>query len=184
MHFGALTNSHTCYLFCHLATMVPKKSDFCSKITFWLQNRIFAPFATLGPKVHFLRKNALLRPHAADAYKTNGTLMEIEPLLVQKRFWAEKCILGSKIDFGLKMRKWTQNAFWAQKCFFRKSDKKVNDGLHLVDTEPGFPDSGPDSIHGRPGLLKHVAFSVPLHSNNVFCKPLRMLQNIVLLKTC
>ena len=43
---------------------------------------------------------------------------------------------------------------------------KINDGLSVLDLESGFPDSGPDSIHGRPGLRKHVAFSVPLHSNN------------------
>ncbi len=59
--------------------MMPLKAIFAPKITFWLQNRIFAFFATLGPKVHFLRKNALLRPQAADAYKTNGILMKMEP---------------------------------------------------------------------------------------------------------
>ena len=37
--------------------------------------------------------------------------------------------------------------------------------MDVPDREPGIPDSSPDSIHGRPGLLKHVAFSVPLHSN-------------------
>jgi len=60
---------------------------------------IFALFATLGPKGRLLRKSALLRPHAADAYKTNGKLMKMEPLLAQKRFWAKKSISGPKIGF-------------------------------------------------------------------------------------
>ena len=67
--------------------MMPKKAISVPEITFWLQMRIFASFATLGPKVHFLRKSALSRPHAADAYKTNGILMKMEPFLAQKRFW-------------------------------------------------------------------------------------------------
>ncbi len=149
--------------------MVPKKVIFAPKITFWLQNRIFAPFAILGSKVHFWRKSALFRPHAADAYKTNGILMKMEPFLAQKRFWAEKCILGSKNDFGAQSAENDPEVhFWAQKCTFRKSDQKVNVGQNLPDTEPGFPDSSPESIHGRPGLRKHVAFSVPLHSNISF----------------
>ena len=115
------------------------------------------------------RRNAFLRPHAADAYKTNGILTKMEPFLAQKRFRTKKCILGPKIDF------WAQSAkncpamhFWTQKCIFRKSVQKVNVRLDLTEGEQGIPDSSPDSIHGRPGLLKHVAFSVPLHSNNTF----------------
>ena len=132
VHFGTLTNSHTCYLFCHLATMMPQKVIFAPKITFWLQNRIFALCASLGPKVHFLRKNALLRPQAADAYKTNGILMKMEPFWTQKLFWTKKCIPGSKINFGAQNAKNDPKMhFWAQKCFFRKSDQKVNDSLCL-----------------------------------------------------
>jgi hypothetical protein len=56
-----------------------QKGDFAPKITFWLQNRIFALFAILGSKVHFWRKSALFRPHAADAYKNNGIILEDEP---------------------------------------------------------------------------------------------------------
>ena len=127
---------------------------------------IFALFATLGPKGRLLRKSALLRPHAADAYKTNGKLMKMEPLLAQKRFWAKKSIPGPQIGF------WAQKAnlglilnFGPQKPFIYGNCEKVNDGLRLAERGSGFPDSGPDSIHGRPGLRKHVAFSVPLHSN-------------------
>ena len=67
---------------------------------------IFALFATLGPKGRLLRKSALLRPHAADAYKPNGKLMKMEPLLAQKRFWAKKSISAPEIGF------------WAQKANF------------------------------------------------------------------
>ncbi len=84
--------------------MMPKKAIFAPEITFWLQMRIFALFATLGPKMHFLRKSALLRPRAADAYKHNGILIKMEPFLAQKRFRAPKCILEPKMRF------------WAQKA--------------------------------------------------------------------
>ena len=105
--------------------MMPKKAIFAPENTFLLQTRIFPLFAILGPKVHFLRKSALFRPHAADAYKTNGILMKMEQLLVQKRFWAEKCILGSKIDLGLKMRKMDPRCISGPKsAFFAKLTKK------------------------------------------------------------
>ena len=64
---------------------------------------IFALFATLGPKGRLLRKSALLRPHAADAYKTNGILTKMEPL------FGTEAILGPKVHFG------AQNAFWGPK---------------------------------------------------------------------
>ncbi len=132
VHFGDLTNSHTGSQICDLATMAPKKVIFAPKITFWLQNRIFAPFVILGPKVHFLRKSALSRPHAADAYKPNGILIKMEPFLAQRRFWAKKCILGSEIHFGAQSEKNDPEVhFSAQKCTFRKSDQKVNDGLSV-----------------------------------------------------
>ena len=164
--FGTLTNSHTGSQDCDLATRISKKWIFAPKITFSLQNRIFALFALLDAKVNFLRKSALSRPHAADAYKTNGILMKMEPLLAQKRFWAKSAFLGPKIDFRAQNAKSEPKGhFWAPKCTFRKSDQKVNVGQNLPEGEPGFPDSSPESIHGRPGLRKHVAFSVPLHSN-------------------
>ena len=99
VHFGDLTNSHTGSQICDLATMAPRKVIFAPKITFWLQNRFFASLAILGAKAHFLRKSALSRPHAADAYKTNGILIKTEPFLAQKRFWAQKCILEPKMRF-------------------------------------------------------------------------------------
>ncbi len=143
------------------------------KSGFLLQKSLFGSKTHFGRKVHFWRQSALfaekalLRPHAADAYKTNGILMEMEPLLVQKRFWAEKCILGSRIDLRAQIAgNDPKMHFCAQKCSFRKSDQKVNVRLNVPEREQGIPDSSPDSIHGRPGLLKHVAFSVPLHSNN------------------
>ena len=99
--------------------MAPKKVIFAPRITFWLQNRIFALFAILDPKVYFLRKSALFRPHAADAYETNGMLMEMEPFLAQKRFWSKKCILGPRIDFWTQnAKKMPQNAFLGPKVHF------------------------------------------------------------------
>jgi hypothetical protein len=58
----------------------------------------------LGPQSALCAENALLRPQAADAYKTIGILMKMEPFWAQKRFWAEKCIPGSKIDFGAEIK--------------------------------------------------------------------------------
>jgi len=101
---GTLTNSHTPTHFRLRARPDPKKWIFAPKITFWLQNAFWAQKCIFGAKVHFLRKNALLRPHAADAYKTNGILMKMGPFLAQMRFWAQKCILDPKID------SWAQNA--------------------------------------------------------------------------
>ena len=84
-----------------------QKCEFWPKIAFiHAKLGIFALFATLGPKGRLLRKSALLRPHAADAYKTNGKLMKMEPLLAQKRFWAKKSISAPEIGF------------WAQKANF------------------------------------------------------------------
>ena len=82
--FGTLTNSHTPSPFRLRARSDPKKWIFAPKITFWLQNVFWAQKCIFGAKVHFLRKIALLRPHAADAYKTNGILMEMEYFLAQK----------------------------------------------------------------------------------------------------
>ena len=78
--------------------------------------------------------------------------MKSEPFLAQRRFRAKKCISEPEMQIG------TQNAgneqkghFWAQKCSFRKSDQKVNVGPRLPYREQGFPDSSPESIHGRGG---------------------------------
>ena len=72
VHFGTLTNSHTPSHFRLRARSDPKKWKICSKTTFGLKNAFWAQKRILGAKMHFLRKNAFLRPHAADAYKTNG----------------------------------------------------------------------------------------------------------------
>ena len=82
----------------------PQKVDVAPKSTFLLQNAFWAQKRIFGAQVHFLRKNSLLRPHAADAYKTNGILMKSEPFLAQRRFCAKKCIPEPKMQIG------TQNA--------------------------------------------------------------------------
>ena len=166
MPFGTLTNSHTPSHFRLRTRSDPKKWKFCSKTTFGRKNAFWSRKRILGAKVHFLRKNAFLRSHVADAYKTNGILTKMEPFLAKSRFSSKKCVLGTKIDFwAQKAKKCPKMRFWAQKCVFRKSDQKVKVCLDLTDREPGFAASGPDSIHGRPGLPELVAFCVPLHSN-------------------
>ncbi len=96
----------------------PRKVDFYSKKHFVLKNAFLAQKCISGAKVHFFAKNALLRPHGADAYKTNGILMKMEPFLAQRRFWAQKCILDPKINFGFKMRKMDPKCILGPKVLF------------------------------------------------------------------
>ncbi len=114
--FGTLTNSHTLSPNRIRGRPDPKKWIFAPKITFWLQNAFWAQKCIFGAEAHFLRKNALFRPHGADAYKTNGILIKMEPFSPQKRFWTQKCTLGSKINFWLKMHFGRKSAFLAPKC--------------------------------------------------------------------
>ena len=107
----------------------PKKWIFAPKITFWLQNAFWAQKLLLGAKVHFLRKIALLRPHAADAYKTSGFLMEFHPFWHKKRFWARQVhSCAKKAVLGPKVQKWATNAVLGKKCKFRKSGQKLTTG--------------------------------------------------------
>ena len=112
--------------------------------------------------------NGFLRPHVADAYKTNGISTKMDSFLAQSRFLGPKMRFDPKIDF------WAQNQiigrkgdFGPKSAPFRKSDQKVKVGLSLAHREPGSAASGTDRIHAQPGLPELVAFSVPLHSNNV-----------------
>ena len=103
-----------------------KNANFGPKCIHSAKLGIFALFATLGPKGHLLRKSAPWRPHAADAYKTNGKLMKMEPLLAQKRFFGEKEHSGAQNRFlGPKGEFWVKMGFWAPKaiylCKLRKS---------------------------------------------------------------
>ena len=77
----------------------------------------------------------------------------------KEHFGAQNRFLGPKGEF------WVKWDFGPKKPFIDQNCERNNDGLSVPEGESGFPDSGPDSIHGRPGLRKHVAFSVPLHSN-------------------
>ena len=103
-----------------IATWPPgsPKSGFCSQNHFFAPESHFALFALLDAKVNFLRKSALSRPHAADAYKTNGILMKMEPLLAQKRFWA-KMYFGAQNRFsGSECEKWAKRALLGPKVHF------------------------------------------------------------------
>ena len=72
-----------------------------------------------GAKNQFLSKNAFLRPHVADAYKTNGILTKMEVILAQSRFLGQKCVLDPEIDFwAQKSENMPKRRFWAQKCAF------------------------------------------------------------------
>ena len=164
--FETLTNSHTPSHFCDLARTEHKKLGLCSKVDFgpiiqiWNQKLIF------DARMEFWGENAFLHPHVGDAYKTNGILTKTDAFLAQSRFWSQKCVLDPKIYFWIqKSKNRPKRSFWAQKCVFRKSDQKVKVWLNVAEGEPGSAASGPDRIHGRPGLPELVAFSVPLHSN-------------------
>ena len=125
--FGTLTNTHTTSRLCLLARSDPKRWKFCSKGDFGPKMQFRRQKLIFGAKMGILRKNAFLRPHVADAYKTNGFLTKMEPFLAQSRFLGQKCVLGPKIDFwAQKANNRPKTRFWAQKCVFRKSDQKVN----------------------------------------------------------
>ena len=97
--FGTLTNSHTPSHFCDLARAEPKKLKFCSKVDFgtiihfWRQKVIF------DAKSELVSENAFLRPHVADAYKTNGILTKMDAFSAQSQLLSQKCVLDPKIDF-------------------------------------------------------------------------------------
>ena len=104
--FETLTNSHTPSHFCDLARTKPKKWEFCSKVDFGTKIRFWTQKVIFGAKNQFLSKNAFLRPHVADAYKTNGILTKMEVIFAQSRFLTQKCDLDPKIDFwGQKSKK-------------------------------------------------------------------------------
>ena len=70
-------------------------------------------------KSEFLSENAFLRPHVADAYKTNGILTKMKAILAQTRFLSQKCVLDPKIEFrAQKSNNRPKRRFWAQKCAF------------------------------------------------------------------
>ena len=117
--FGTLTNSQPLTHFGDLAGTEPKKWKFCSKvdfgpiIQFWSQKVIF------DAKNEFLDENEFLRPHVADAYKTNGILTKMDVFLVQSRFLNQKWVLDPKIDFwAQKSKNRPKRRLWAQKCAF------------------------------------------------------------------
>ena len=77
-------------------------------------------------KMELLSKNWFLRPHVADAYKTNGISTKMEAFSAQSRFLSQKCVLDPRIDF------WAQNPiigpkhdFGPKSAFFAKVTKKL-----------------------------------------------------------
>ena len=70
-------------------------------------------------KIEFLDENEFLRPHVADAYKTNKILTKMEAFLAQSRFLSQKCVLDPKIEFWTqKWKNRPKRRFWAQKYAF------------------------------------------------------------------
>ena len=73
-----------------------------------------------------LGKNAFLRPHVADAYKTNGILTKMESFSAQSRCLAKSAFWTPKLTFGPKNRKiGPKGDFGPKSAPFRKSDQKV-----------------------------------------------------------
>ena len=56
-------------------------------------------------KSEFLSENAFLRPHVADAYKTNGILTKMDAFSAQSRFLAKSAFWTPKWTFGPKIEK-------------------------------------------------------------------------------
>ena len=90
-------------------------------LTFWSllrKKHFWAQKCILGAKVLFLRKNAFLRPHAADVYKTNGILTKMEPFLAQERFWPKSEFWAQNRFLGPESEKLLQNGFLGPKVLF------------------------------------------------------------------
>ena len=119
MPIETLTNSHTPSHFCDLARTKPRKWEFLSKVDFGPIIQIGSQKVISDAKSEFWSENAFLRPHVADAYKTNGILTKMEAFLAQSRFLSQKCVLDPKIDFwAQKSKNRPKRRFWAQKCAF------------------------------------------------------------------
>ena len=86
---------------------------FGAQNAFWSQKVIF------DAKIEFLDENEFLRPHVADAYKTNGILTKMEAFLAQSRILSQKCVLDPEIEFrAQKTNNRPKRRLWAQKCAF------------------------------------------------------------------
>ena len=117
--FGTLTNSHTLTHFGDLARTEPKKWKFCSKVDFGTIIQFWRQKVNFDAKSVFLSENEFLRPHVADAYKTNGISTKMDAFLAQSRFLGQKCVLDPKIDFwAQKSKNRPKRRLWAQKCPF------------------------------------------------------------------
>ena len=123
--FGTLTNSHTPSHFGDLATTEPKKWKFCSKVDFGPIIQIWSQKVIFDAKIEFLDENEFLRPHVADAYKTNGILTKMDAFLAQSRLLSQKSVLDPRIDFWAeKLNNRPKRRLWVQKCAFSQKSPK------------------------------------------------------------
>ena len=105
---SALWNSHELtYMLSFFAIWRPwcPEKQFCSKNHFWLKIALLHFFAILDPKVHFLRKSALLRPHAADADNLMDFSSKWSPFWPKSDFGRKSTFWAPKSILALKMRK-------------------------------------------------------------------------------
>ena len=117
--FRTLTKYYTPYTKSPPDAFGRNKWELWSKVDFELKMLIWSQKVIFDAKSGFLCKNVFLRPHVADAYKTNGILTKMEAFLAQSRFLSQKCVLDPKIDFwAQKSNNRPKRRLWAQKCAF------------------------------------------------------------------
>ena len=90
---------------------------------------ILAQKCTFCGKVHFRTQDALFRPHAADAYKTNTFLMEFTPFGPKSDFGPKSVFWREKVPFPILSTFWARNALLGQKVQkIAKVAKKLTTG--------------------------------------------------------
>ena len=75
--------------------------------------------------------------------------MQSHPFWAKKRFGTKSAFLVLNLENSPKCKTWARDALLDPNAKERESGQKVNDGLSVPEGEPGFPNSGPERIHGR-----------------------------------
>ena len=128
----------------HKSAILPPKVLFCSKNAFLAKKWI------LCSKIRICAKSALFGPLPANPCFTNAISINFTPFAPTCAFEPQNALLEPKMHFPQKdAQNGPKRWFWAQNAKNSKSAQKVNSRLSVRLPEHGFPDSGPERIHGR-----------------------------------
>ncbi len=126
MNFGALTNSHTGYLFGHLGGMDPQKADLLQKPLFRPKTTFVRFFAFWSQKYVFGANSHFCVPVSRMLIKPMEFQCKWSPFWPKRDFGPKSAFWAPKSVFGPKMRKMVQNCIFGPKsAFFAKVTKKL-----------------------------------------------------------